>query len=292
MDDKDLQIIKVLHEEKNITHTAKRLFMSQPSLSDRLKKLENELGRTLFIRQPRGLVFTDHGERLYQYAQTTLDNYQQLKADLSSENTRISGRLLMGCSNIFANYHMPQLLSQFKDQYPDIDISMSSGYSQQQYKKLLSDSLHICISRGDHNWNECKHLIWREPLCVISQEPIELTSLPDAPYIHYTTDANLQEILEEWWYSHFNKPPRTTITVDSMDTAIRLAKENLGYTLLSQSCLQDAPHLHWEPLHTPKGEPILRDTWMYYRKCYENLGPVKAFVDFMKSQRTAQVLED
>ena len=54
MDNKDILLLKTLYEEKNITHTAKRLFLSQPALTDRLKRLEAEFGCTLFLRQPRG----------------------------------------------------------------------------------------------------------------------------------------------------------------------------------------------------------------------------------------------
>ena len=61
MDNKDILLLKTLYEEKNITHTAKRLFLSQPALTDRLKRLEAEFGCTLFLRQPRGIQFTSEG---------------------------------------------------------------------------------------------------------------------------------------------------------------------------------------------------------------------------------------
>ena len=48
MDDKDFLLIKTLYEEQNITHTAKKLFISQPAISDRLKRLEAEFGCQLF----------------------------------------------------------------------------------------------------------------------------------------------------------------------------------------------------------------------------------------------------
>lgn len=61
MDDKDFLLIKTLYEEQNITHTAKKLFISQPAISDRLKRLEAEFGCQLFIRQPRGILFYQSG---------------------------------------------------------------------------------------------------------------------------------------------------------------------------------------------------------------------------------------
>ena len=64
MDNKDILLLKTLYEEKNITHTAKRLFLSQPAPPARLHRLAAEFGCTLFLRQPRGIHYTSEGELL------------------------------------------------------------------------------------------------------------------------------------------------------------------------------------------------------------------------------------
>ncbi|WP_289089008.1 LysR family transcriptional regulator [uncultured Veillonella sp.] len=281
MDDKDFVLLKTLYEEKNITHTAKRLFMSQPALSDRLKKLEQEFGCTLFIRQPRGITFTSEGELLCRYFNHALHDYHRIKEILTSRGSTVKGFLKIGCSNVFAKYRMPRLLSEFKQAYPDIEINMRSGYSHNRYKDFLEGDIHVCIARGDHNWSEHKQLLWQEPLCLFTKMPLEIADLPTTPYIHYKTDPILQSVLDDWWYAHFQKPPRTTIEVDAMDTALKLVQQNLGFTLLSQSCGQDTPDIMTIPLHLPNGDPLLRKTWMYYRNNYKHLSSVKAFVDFI-----------
>lgn len=283
MDDKDLIIFTTLYEEKNITHTAKRLFISQPALSDRLKKLEKEMGIELFIRQPRGIIFTPAGVKLNAYFKKLLADHKEFKRDILRNNDIVSGQVKFGCSNIFAKYKMPKLLSQFKELYPEIELTMFSGYSCNAYKELLQGNLQVCIARGNHNWSESKTLLWSEPLCMMSKVPLDIEDLPNQPYIHYSTDPALQDVLEDWWFSHFTKPPKTIITVNSMETCLKLVQENLGYTLLSQSCVQDSPDLIATPLTLINGDPLLRNTWMYYRKAYEDIAPVKTFVEFIKA---------
>lgn len=280
MDNKDFILIKILYDEKNITHTAKRLFISQPALSDRLKKLENEFGCTLFIRQPRGILFSSEGEILYKYFNHAYSEYQRMKDILSSKNASTRGVLKIGCSNVFAKYHMPKLLSRFTQLYPDIEINMKSGYSYNRYKDFLEGALHVCIVRGDHNWGEQKHLLLQEPLCLFTKMPLDISKLPNLPYIHYKTDPLLQNVLDEWWYAHYQKPPKTIIEVDAMDTALKLVSQNLGFTLLSQSCGKDTPDILSIPLYLPNGEPLLRKTWLYYRNNYTYLNTVKLFIDF------------
>ena len=157
MNEKDLLLIKTLFEEKNITHTAKRLFISQPAISDRLQRLESELNCSLIVRQPRGIAFTSEGEILYQYALNHLQDYEQLKATLSSDRDTTRGVLKIGCSNIFSKYKLPPLLSKFMKLYPQIDVSMRSGYSHNRFKDFLEGNIHVCIARGNHNWQEKKH---------------------------------------------------------------------------------------------------------------------------------------
>ena len=68
MDVKDWLVLKILDEERNITKASFRLYTSQPAVTYRLKKLEEELGAELLIRLPNGISFTPQGEHLVEYA--------------------------------------------------------------------------------------------------------------------------------------------------------------------------------------------------------------------------------
>ncbi len=284
MDTKDIELFTTLYEEKNITHAAKRLFLSQPALTDRMKHLEAEFGCTLFTRQPRGIIFTAEGERLYAYFLKTQDNYLKVKALLSGMKNHPGGPLTVACSNVFAKYHMPKILSQFRKLYPQVEVHMKSGFSKDRYREFLEGKYHICIVRGDHKWSEEKRLLWEDSLCLFSKRDVNMEFLPSYPYIHYRTDPVLQTVLDDWWFAHFNKPPMVTIETDAMDTALKMVQKDLGFTFLSKSCSQDAPNVKVIPLLGTDKKPLLRQTWMYYRKNYALLSSVKAFVDFMSEK--------
>ena len=224
MDDKDFLLIKTLYEEQNITHTAKKLFISQPAISDRLKRLEAEFGCQLFIRQPRGILFTSQGEMLVQYVNEADERYQKIRSALAKPVGKAFGSLSIACSNVFAKYHMP------------------------------------------------------------SRDPIDLKKLPHLPFVHYITDPALQLVMDDWWYAHYKEPPRITIETDAMDTCLKMVRQGLGVTILSKSCGQEMPELSMTALTTQRGTPLLRDTWMYYRKNYQLVESSKLFVDFMNQK--------
>ena len=108
--------------------------------------------------------------------------------------------------------------------------------------------------------------------------------LPSYPYIHYITDPMLQNVLDEWWYAHYRKPPFTIIETDAMDTCLKMVQEGLGFTLLSRSCGQDTPpgpphraHHCGRPAPDAGNLDVLPEN-------YHLLASVRAFVDFMKEK--------
>ena len=114
MDTKDCTILKTLAEENNITYAARRLFMTQPALSERIKKLEKEFNCPIINRQARGVEFTYQGQRLVRYAEDLLNSYTSVRQELLAMGSEPRGTLNLGCSNVFAKYHIPHILSTFK----------------------------------------------------------------------------------------------------------------------------------------------------------------------------------
>ena len=290
MNYKDLILYKTLYEEKNITHTAKRLFLSQPAISDRIKRFEAEFGCQLVVREPRGIQFTPKGEYLYDYCLKALSQYNLVKEHLLSDATEVRGHLPIAASNIFARYFMPNLLKEFHELHPHIEVSMESGFSHGLFRKFLEGQFPVAITRGHHGWNEHRVKLWEEPLCLFNKTQTTLDDVPHLPYISYKTDPALLHRIEEWWYSHYATPPKTTSEVDSIDTCIKLVNEGVGFTFLSHTLRYDYPELYHLHLEKSDGQPLLLETWMYYRNNYESMDQIKAFVDFINSKVPIQFI--
>ncbi len=281
MDTKDFLLLKVLYEEKNITHTASRLFMSQPAISDRLHKLEQEFNCRIIIRQPRGIKFTAAGEELYRYFMHNLEEYQTIKSLLSDDELDDNKYIRLGCSNTFAKYHMPAILASFQAAYPEIKISFTEGFSHMLYKDFLNGAFDLVIIRGNHSWREQKHQIWQENLCLLRHRDLSISNLEKTPYIHYRTDPILQAIIDDWWFSKYKCPPHTILQIHSMDTCMRLVQQKIGYTILSESCSLDYPEIAATPLIQSNGLPLLRKTWLYYHNNYTVFPNLRHFIEHL-----------
>ena len=95
MNNSDWEILVTLAQKRNITKTAEVLFLAQPSLSYRLRRIEAEFGVSLFDRVPSGVTLTPQGERLAAYAQDMRLRYRALRDDLSDMAPVLSGTLLV-----------------------------------------------------------------------------------------------------------------------------------------------------------------------------------------------------
>lgn len=283
VDQKDWKILKLLHEEKNITKTAEKLFVSQPSLSYRLKNLEKEMDTDIIFKTKTGVEFTSEGEYLVQYAKNMLQELQVVKDNINNMSEEISGTLKIGVSSNFAQYILPNLLKSFSNKYPKVRFNVSTGVSSDVYRLLNDSAVHIGILRRDYQWPGRKHLLNQEPLYIISQGEIEVEKLPAYKQIDYRTDSLLKEIINRWWTTEYASPASIEMEVDRLDTCKELVKSGLGYAIVPGICLKEEDKLYKVKVESKDGRIVSRDTWIMYNEDFENLTIVKKFVEHMRS---------
>ena len=100
MNEKDWELLNMLHEERSITKTAKRLFFTQPTISAKIKQIEKEMGCNIVIRSVRGISFTPEGELLCQFSRRYLQDFRQIKHAIQPKTTDIMGTLNIVVQNL------------------------------------------------------------------------------------------------------------------------------------------------------------------------------------------------
>ncbi|MEW9670537.1 LysR family transcriptional regulator [Ammoniphilus sp. 3BR4] len=285
MEEKDWVLLKTLYEQQTLTKTAEILFVSQPSLTYRIQQLEKEFGITIIYRGRRGIEFTPQGEYLARYAKDMLHQLQQTKEFLFSMENKIAGTLKIGTASSLARYKLPNILKDFHTKYPEVEFKVISQRSSELTNLVYKQDVHIGFVRGDYNWSEEKHLIMAENIWIVSQKEISLDELPNLPRIIYKTDLSLENVFDSWWKETFSKPPSITMEVDHMETCREMVLSGFGYAILPDIVLNENENLNKIQLRNKHGEPILRKSWMIYRKESLQITLIKAFVDFIKERR-------
>jgi len=281
MEERDWEILHVLYLENNITKAAKNLYITQPTLTKRLKQIEKELGVKVVNRGVKGVVFTPQGEYLAKKAKEMLDLCNQIREEVLNMEHHVVGTLKIGASNSFARYLLPGILRNFKAQYPQVEFQVTTGISRNVFNAVYNQDVHIALLRGDYAWREQKQLLFEERICIASVDQPEMEELPKLPRIHYETDYAYKSIVEDWWAENYSQPPYITIRVDRGDTCKEMVLNGLGYGILPELYLKDETNVHIVYLHDKDGKPIRRRTWMYYQKDALEINVVRAFVEFI-----------
>ncbi|RSD28659.1 LysR family transcriptional regulator [Mesobacillus subterraneus] len=283
MDERDWQILKVLHEKKNITKTAQSLYISQPTLTKRIQQMEKEYDQQLIIRGAKGVQFTPQGEYLVKCADEMLARIIQIKETVQNMDNEINGTLRLGVSNYITRHKLPGLLKLFREQFPKVNYKVTTGWSYEALDRVYNREVHIGFVRGDYDWGGARHLLFEENICVTSKGKIDLKDLPALPRVQYDTDHAFKALIDNWWTSTFPEPPLIGMEVDKADTCKEMVKNGLGYGILPSELVGNEPNLHSIPLLDRNGVPLVRKTWMLYHEESMDLRVVKEFVDFIKA---------
>ena len=282
----EFELIKTLAEEGNMRKAAERLFLTQPALSQRLQTIEKEWGTRIFIRSQKGLEPTPAGELIIRYAKETLAHKEEVFEAIASLADEVHGTLKIACASIVGQTWLPQVLKEFVEKYPQVQISLMTGWSSEIVKALNEREAHIGIVRGRTDWKNAKHHLFRDQLYLVDREITELDQLKDTtrPFIQFKSDSNYHHEIQHWWQKHFSKNPSREITVDQIETCKQLAINGIGYAILPAITLLGNEDVNKIPLLNSDEEfELTRDTWLIgYESAFE-LKQVEAFTEIVRS---------
>ena len=138
-------IFYIVSKEGSISKAANVLFISQPAITFQIKKLEDQLGVSVFTRTKRGMVLTDEGKVLFDYVKNGIDNIRNGENALSNLKNLDSGTIRIGVSTTICRYVLMQYLKEFHDKYPKIDIQINNNTSINLIKELRNGNLDMLI---------------------------------------------------------------------------------------------------------------------------------------------------
>jgi len=289
MNEHDCNILVVLDKERNVTKASSKLYISQPTLSYRLRQIEKNFDLQIFKRESYGLIPTPEGELIIQYARENLDKLESTLENLKLMGSKVQGTIKLGVASTYGQYILPELLSSFQKLYPDVKFEIITGISSIIYELFKKGEVHIAILRGDFVWDEEKSLLAIEPICIVSKDSsIQPNKLPEFPRIQYEMDSYLENIINEWWNDSFTKESYISMRVDSLETAKEMVRADLGYTILPGICLTREKELHIEPIKDNNDKNIRRLTWLYCRTQTLNFLAVYKFYHYLKDKKVLE----
>ncbi|WP_235043747.1 LysR family transcriptional regulator [Peptoniphilus mikwangii] len=140
-----MEYVYEVYKEKSFSKAAKNLFISQPSLSAAVKKIEVELGFDIFDRSTKPIGLTEFGEEYILAAKKILEIEENFDNYLNDIGDLKAGHISIGGTNLFTSYVLPPILSEFSKKYPKVELNIVETNTANLEKYLYDGYLDVVI---------------------------------------------------------------------------------------------------------------------------------------------------
>lgn len=145
MESKSLRYFCAVVNYGSFTGAADALSIAQPAISMSIKRLEEELGFSVFHRFERQISLTDEGRRLYDYAKPIIQSLGDVQQAMEELKDLSNGLVRVGMPGMLGSYYFPPLLMAFRHQYPGIKLSIVDGGADQLQAMLENGELDLAF---------------------------------------------------------------------------------------------------------------------------------------------------
>lgn len=285
-----------VYRKQSFTKAAMDLHIAQPSLSQQIAKLEQELGVRLFLRSRGKVTVTPEGERFVKKAVMILQMHDDLKREMKEKSQGMGQDLVIGTTAITGGRVLPPLIQQFDERFPKVRLRLVEGSTKKlvnltlngqvdlsllalpigesclSVETIITEPLFLAIPRVAKRWmsKTMREMIEKADHPMLSN-PCPLQEFSQAPFILLKKGFGFrQTLLELCAESGFQ--PQVAYETSSIETAQSLVAYGLGVTLVPKMVINLQKHdpatpfyLHLDPY------PTRTVGFVYHRERYLSL---------------------
>ncbi|WP_394424691.1 LysR family transcriptional regulator [Vreelandella stevensii] len=264
-----------LVETGSFTRTARRLEMTQPGVSQHVRKLETYLDKALIERHGRSFTLTESGRRAYDYALKLFAEHEQFRHGLDDDSLD-SGECRIASPGSVGLMFYPYILGQ-QQMHPSLTVNYSFAFNHEIVNDLLEGRYDIGIVTEQLNHTELACTVWhKEPLCLVVPADFAGSSLAELMglgFINYYDGINHANALlranfpdEFRSMTHFRHQGFTNEVSMVLDAVAR----GLGFTVVSRLVLETSP---WQRQVKPLALPQVIHEVLYLLRRKDSVLP-------------------
>lgn len=238
-------MFKDVVETKNITLSAKKLHMSQPSISTQIQNLENEYGARFFDRSNKGVTLTKEGQIFYTHVRSVLDLLSNAKEQISALTKDQRGLIYLGATLTIGEYILPNILAYLHKTHPNVDFKVKIANTESISQDVLEKKIHIGLIEGPAIPHKDLNVesFWKDELVVAipyfhhwaSRDSISLPELPHERLVTREDGSGTRKVMEMALKERGLDPNELNITMElgSTQAIKQLVSAGLGITIIS-----------------------------------------------------------
>ncbi len=299
MSDRRLQVFHTVAGVLSFTRAAELLHMTQPAVTHQIRQLEEELNARLFDRSNNRISLTAAGEQVLEYADRIIALYGQMSESVKALTGDRAGLITIGASTTIAEYMLPGLLGDFRQNFPDVQIRLRVANTDAIVALVADNTIDLGVVEGEVDnqllrVEQCQQdelqliLPPGHPLTEQSSiEPLELTAYP---FIHREDGSGTRSVVVRYLSAHgvdehsLNRP----FELGSTEAIKGAVQAGMGITIVSGATVSRELALgllEVRPLNPPLLRPfyfvrqrqkfrthLMDELFQFARQYFEHLG--------------------
>jgi DNA-binding transcriptional LysR family regulator len=291
-----VKIFYMAAQTLSITNTAKKLRLSQPSVSIQIKDLEDSLNVRLFDRINRKISLTDAGKVFYDYSGKLLGLIDEINGVMSEFSGGDAGKIMIGAPNTIGNYVLPHYLGEFKDLYPKAELSLAIRNRQETIEQCLAGELDFAfIQEFPQGHSDLESLLFMrdELVCICSPKhrwakrqeiSIDEVKSENEPVILREEGSGTRDIFEGW-AAKCGFDINVAMEFNNPEGIKHAVMANLGLALVSKNVIKTELEDKRLVALTVTGLNTIRDIYLVHNRKRRFMPLMEKFQEFLLLKR-------
>ena len=303
----EMAYVYEVYRQRSFTRAARALYISQPSLSQMIRKAEGRIGMTIFDRSTSPIGLTEAGRAYIRAAEQVLQIESDLRRYLDDAEQCITGVLTLGGAMLFTSYVLPPMLSAFSERYPGVELRLHEAPTARLKEQLQEGSLDFAVDNSAFepavyeartfkreqvilavprtlavNERAGRYPLTARALCSGAAPHAPLALFRDTPFLMLKEGNDTRERAERLC-AQAGFSPKIRLQLDQQLAAYTLAGYGLGAAFISDTLALSAPpdeRLYFYRIDNPDVE---RSISLFYKRTRVLSAPMRAFLSLLPS---------
>lgn len=285
--------VLTIYEVGSFTKAAEKLFVSQPSLSATIKKIEEKIGAPIFDRSTSPLTLTETGQAYIRYAMQMNGIEEDFQRYVSDCDNLLRGKLRIGGSSFFSSFILPELILSFNEKYPAISFEIFEDSTRNLIAKISENTLDLMIDNAVLNEEQIERKIFKSERLLLAVPKsfaineklkayrftaeqikldehlkgrgVDLSKLKDQPFIllHVENDTGKRA---EKLFKEYEIKPKVVFYLDQQITSYNMACTGIGIAFLSDTLVKRIAPSNEVYYYVIDDRIANRNIYFYYKK--------------------------
>lgn len=305
----EMNYVYEVYRRGSFTKAAQALFISQPSLSQMVRKAEARVGGPIFDRSTSPISLTETGRAYIRAAQRIMEVESDFNQYLSDTEQCLTGVLTLGGTTFFTSYILPPLISAYSDRYPNVDLRLREAHTSMLKRELQEGSLDLVVDNSGFNPDIYRHHIYQKEqvilavprqfpvnrqltdYCFTAEEladgqvpelhrPVPLELFSDTPFL-LLKEGNDTRARADKLCARAGFQPRVRLQLDQQVAAYNLAAYGLGAAFISDTLARKAPPDERLCFYRMAGAEVERSICFFHKANRVLTPPAAAFLNML-----------